>query len=460
MITKYTLIMCEIKEQVANGTLGPGDKLPSVRQLSERFSCSKNTIIKAYNELEKEHLIYSVPKSGYYIVNEYRSFDNDKINQKIDFLSAGPDKEVMPYIEFQHCINQAIDIYKEELFTYSDQQGIYSLRLQLIKYLQDLQVFTDPERLFIVSGSQQALNMLVSMPFPNGKNNILVEQPTYFGFIESLNLHKATTFGIELTMEGIDLDRLEYIFRNNQIKFFYIVPRFHNPLGHSYTNEEKKRIVKLAQKYDVYIVEDDFLGDLDPNPKADPMFSYDPSGRVIYIKSFSKVMLPGLRLAIAVLPNLMINTFLRYKFSSDFNSSALSQGALEIYLKSGMFNGHIKRIRGLYHRKMQLLQEACEMYLPSNTSFSKPSSGFYLTIYLPEQVKARRMVDLLLRENIYVDDAIRMFLPEYRKENMLRLSISQVNENQINQGIEQIGRCVDFIRGKKDYIFQSPSSLL
>ncbi|MCP1357054.1 PLP-dependent aminotransferase family protein [Aneurinibacillus migulanus] len=460
MITKYTLIMCEIKEQVANGTLGPGDKLPSVRQLSERFSCSKNTIIKAYNELEKEHLIYSVPKSGYYIVNEYRSFDNDKINQKIDFLSAGPDKEVMPYIEFQHCINQAIDIYKEELFTYSDQQGIYSLRLQLIKYLQDLQVFTNPERLFIVSGSQQALNMLVSMPFPNGKNNILVEQPTYFGFIESLNLHKATTFGIELTMEGIDLARLEYIFRNNQIKFFYIVPRFHNPLGHSYTNEEKKRIVKLAQKYDVYIVEDDFLGDLDPNPKADPMFSYDPSGRVIYIKSFSKIMLPGLRLAIAVLPNLMINTFLRYKFSSDFNSSALSQGALEIYLKSGMFSGHIKRIRGLYHRKMQLLQEACEMYLSSNTSFSKPSSGFYLTIHLPDQVKARRMVDLLLRENIYVDDAIRMFLPEYRKENMLRLSISQVNENQINQGIEQIARCVDFICGKKDYIFQSPSSLL
>lgn len=291
--------------------------------------------------------------------------------------------------------------------------------------------------------------MLVSMPFPNGKSNILIEQPTYFGFIESANLHKTTVIGIELSMEGVDLDRLEYIFQNNDIKFFYVVPRFHNPLGHSYTNEEKRRIVKLAQKYDVYIVEDDFLGDLDPNTKSDPMFSYDPSGRVIYIKSFSKVFLPGLRVAIAILPNLMINTFLRYKFSSDFNSSALSQGALEIYLKSGMFRGHIKRIRGLYQRKMQLLQEACAMHLPSNTTFSKPSSGYYLTVFLPEKVLAKRMEDLLLQKNIYVDNAVRMFLPEYRKENMLRLSISQVNENQINQGIERIAQCIDFIQSRK-----------
>ena len=90
-------------------------------------------------------------------------------------------------------------------------------------------------------------------------------------------------------------------------------------------------------------MEDDFLGDLDPNTKSDPLFSFNPSGRVIYIKSFSKVFLPGLRIATVVLPTLMINNFLRYKFSSDFNSAALSQGALEIYLISGMFTSHLKK---------------------------------------------------------------------------------------------------------------------
>lgn len=258
MDTKYDGIVKDIKNQLLNGYLQAGSKLPSVRQMSEKFSCSKNTVIKAYDELEKEHLIFSIPKSGYYVVNEFQRLDSKRTTIDFFYLLVLI-KNIMPYIDFQHCINQAIDTYKEELFTYSDQQGFYSLRIQLVKYLQSLQVFTEPERLFIVSGSQQALNLLVSMPFPNGKKNILIEQPTYFGFIESANLHSITTFGIDLSMDGIDFDRLEYIFRNNDIKFFYIVPRFQNPLGHSYTNKEKKKIVELAEKYDVYIVEDDFF---------------------------------------------------------------------------------------------------------------------------------------------------------------------------------------------------------
>lgn len=456
MNSKYIKIMEEIKIQVTDGSLIAGSKLPSVRQLSEYFSCSKNTVIKAYAELEKKHLIYSVPKSGYYVVNEFQKATEE--NEVIDFLSAGPDKNVMPYMEFQHCINQAIDQYKEELFTYSDQQGIYSLRVQLVKYLQNLQVFTQPERLVVVSGSQQALNLLVSMPFPNGKNNILIEQPTYYGFIESIKLHNATTFGIELSMEGIDLERLEYIFRNNDIKFFYIIPRFQNPLGHCYKNSDKKKIVALAEKYDVYIVEDDFLGDLDPNTKSDPLFSFDSSGRVIYIKSFSKVFLPGLRVGTVVLPTLMINNFLRYKFTSDYNSSALSQGALEIYLKNGMFNSHLKKIKEVYRVKMQILKEACELFLPANTDFSKPTSGFYLSISLPKNVTAKQVVHMLNEQRIYVDDASRMFLPEYKKENLLRLCISQVNENQIKLGVEQLAHCIALIDSRKHH--NTPNNFL
>ncbi|MGN7938394.1 aminotransferase-like domain-containing protein [Virgibacillus sp. 6R] len=454
MSSKYIEIMEEIKLQLENGSLIAGSKLPSIRQLSEHFSCSKNTVIKAYVELEKEHLIYSVPKSGYFVVNEYQI--EAKENEVIDFLSAGPDKHVMPYLDFQHCMNQAIEQYKEELFTYSDQQGSFTLRVQLVKYLQNLQVFTKPERLVVVSGSQQALNLLVTMPFPNGKNNILIEQPSYFGIIESINLHQATAFGIELSMDGIDLDRLEYIFRNNDIKFFYIIPRFHNPLGHSYTNREKQKIVELAEKYDVYIVEDDFLGDLDPDAKSDPLFAFEPSGRVIYIKSFSKIFLPGLRIATVILPTLMMNNFLRYKFSSDFNSSALSQGALEIYLKSGMFNSHLKKIKEVYYTKMNHLQDACEELLPANTHYSKPSSGFYLSISLPENVTAKQVVHMLHEENIYVDDASRMFLPEYKKDNLIRLSISQVEMRKIKTGVERLAHSISLIDSRKN---QKPSNL-
>lgn len=447
MDSKYHKIIEYIEQQLDNGSLAAGSKLPSIRCLSEQFSCSKNTVIKAYNELEKGHLIYSIPKSGYYVVHELHRMENDQ--QEIDFFSGGPDKNVMPYKDFQHCMNQAIEQYKEELFTYSDQQGLKSLRCEIVKYLQSLQVFTTPERLVIVSGSQQAIDLLISMPFPNRKKNILIEQPTYFGIVESVQIHHATTFGIEVTMNGIDLERLEYIFRNNDIKFFYVIPRFHNPLGHSYTNDEKKKIVELAEKYDVYIVEDDFLGDLDTDLKADPFFSYNPFGRVIYIKSFSKVFLPGLRIASLILPPLMVKPFLRRKFSSDFNSCTLSQGALEIYLKSGIFQSHLKKIQRLYETKMQIVQQACADFLPENVQFSKPISGFVLAVFLPENVSAKQLVAMLQEQHVYIDNASRMFLPEYAGDHLIRLSISQVAKDQIRDGVKKIAECIQTLEERK-----------
>lgn len=449
--TKYIKIVEEIKNQLTNGILVAGSKLPSVRQLSETFSCSKNTVIKAYSELEKEHLVYAIPQSGYYIVNEFALSAEDPTI--VDFLSAGPDNHLIPYLEFQHCLNQAIEMYKKDIFTYSDHQGFYSLRTEIVKNLQDSQVFTEPDRVVIVSGSQQAIHLLTALPFPNGKKNILIEQPTYFGMIESLQIHQVSAFGIELSMNGIDLDRLEYIFKHNDIKFFYIIPRFHNPLGHSYTNNEKKKIVELANKYDVYIVEDDFLGELDRNKKSDPLFSYDTSGRVIYIKSFSKVFLPGLRIAGVVLPKIMINNFLRYKFSSDFNSSVLSQGALEIYLKSGMYKSHIKKIKEVYFHRMQLLKSACEELLPEGTHYTQPDSGFYLSIYLPENVSAKRLAFLLSEKLILIDDADRMFLTNYKKDNLIRLCISQVQDHQIKWGVKMIAETITLLSNKRNYYY-------
>src|SRR5690606_13923240 len=152
------------------------------------------------------------------------------------------------------------------------------------------------------------------------------------------------------------------------------------------------------------------MGDLDLNLKHDPMFAYDPSGRVIYTKSFSKVMLPGLRLGLAVIPDAIRERFLQAKFAQDLHSPVLTQGALEIYLKSGMFDAHIHKMRLMYSKKAALLQQAYRDHLPSIVSFSKSLSGFYSTIALPEPLKAKQLIQLLEQENVYIDDASKMFL--------------------------------------------------
>ncbi|MCM3258192.1 PLP-dependent aminotransferase family protein [Paenibacillus lautus] len=439
----YAEVMKSIEQQIDNGELKPGKRLPSIRALAKQFDCSVNTIIKAYSELEKKHKIYSVSKSGYYVVERVPSGHSGSANTGvIDFLSAGPDKNAMPYRDFQHCINQAIEVYKEEMFTYSEIQGLPSLREELARHLRELQVFTVPDRICVVSGSQQAIHLLISLSFPNGKKNICVEQPTHVSMIESIKVQQATTYGIEITERGIDMERLEHLFKCNDIKCFYTVTRFHNPTGCSYSNKERRKIVELAQKYDVYIIEDDYLGDLDPDKNQDPMFAYDPSGRVIYIKSFSKLMLPGLRLGLAVIPDFLRESFLSAKFATDLHTPVLMQGALEIYLKSGMFKAHIQRMRSIYSRKAALLQKAYQEKLPSSAAYSVSQSGFYSTIRLPGLLKAGMLIEDLKKENVYVDDARKMYLPEFAQDSVIRLSVSQVEEEHIEIGVQTIAHVI------------------
>ncbi|MFC4811947.1 PLP-dependent aminotransferase family protein [Paenibacillus sp. GCM10023250] len=435
----YAEVMKNIEREIDCEALKPGVKLPSIRSLAKQFDCSVNSVIKAYAELEKKHKIYAVPKSGYYVVQRAPSRRSGSTDEGIiDFLSAGPDKTAMPYRDFQHCINQAIEVYKEEMFTYSEIQGLYALRTELARHLRELQVFTVPDRICVVSGSQQALHLFISLRFPNGKRNICVEQPTHISLIESIKYQQVQAYGIEITSSGLDLERLEYLFHHCDIKFFYTVTRFHNPTGYSYSNAERRKIVELAQKYDVYIIEDDYLGDLDPDTRQDPMFAYDPSGRVIYTKSFSKVMLPGLRLGLAVIPEFMRDMFLTAKFASDLHTPVLTQGALEIYLKSGMFKAHIQRMRSIYSRKAALLQQAYQEKLPPSAAYSGSLSGFYSTIRLPNPLKAKTFIEHLNKDHVQVDNAQKMYLPEFEQDSVIRLSVSQVEEERIEAGVQKI----------------------
>ncbi|KRE96670.1 GntR family transcriptional regulator [Paenibacillus sp. Soil766] len=454
----YERIVEQLLQEMKDGKRRPGDKLPSIREGAEAFGCSRNTVIRAYGELEQSHRIYAVPQSGYYVAHRSQGREDGRSSEEvqniIDFVWAGPDRSAMPYRDFQHCMNEAIERYREDMFTYSEGQGLASLQLQLARHLRDLQVFTVPERIYVVTGSQQALNLLVGLPYPNGKLNIVVEQPVHAGMIESLRGFGGEVHGIRYEEGGVDLGQLEALFRDGDIKFFYTVSRFHNPTGYSHTNEARKRMVELAQRYDVYIIEDDYMGDLDGDPRNDPMFAYDPSGRVIYVKSFSKVMLPGLRLGLAVLPDGLRDEFLRAKAAADVHSPLLTQGALEVFLESGMFSAHIGRMREIYRRKAVLLQESYRKYLPPGTTYTGSFSGFYTTIELPAPLRAQAAADYLLQRGVLVDPAQRMYLPEFRQEGVLRLSVSQVEEGLIEPGVRVIADGIrELLRQRTEVVF-------
>ncbi|MDO3676657.1 PLP-dependent aminotransferase family protein [Paenibacillus ehimensis] len=453
---KFEAIKADIQRKLASGGIRPGAKLPSIRDVSVQYGCSKNTAIRAYDELEREHLIYSVPKSGYYAVVRSEQPSSAEQLERIDLATATPDPAVMPYADFQHCLDQAIELYQDRLFSYADPLGFRSLRQALQKHLTTAQVFAEPERIAVVSGSQQAIHMLASMPFPNGKTAILVEQPTYFGMLRTLELLGMTAIGIARTDEGIDLDELERHFRTNTIKFFYTVPRYHNPMGTSLSQEQKQAIARLAERYDVYIVEDDYLADLETKRRADPIYSLNRSGHVIYVKSFSKVTLPGLRLGTAVVPQPLLETFRLFKTSTDSSTSALSQAALELYLTCGMFDRHAAQMREHYRTRMEALRTAAARYLPQEVGLRVPDGGVFARLLVPLPLEADDLLAALKQQNVAALPTARSYLRTFAKDNGLRLSVMRANEAQIDEAVRRIADWIGQARRRKPQLQWEP----
>lgn len=436
-MNKYEKIIKYIKRKIVTCDIKAGKKLPSVRYISEEFKCSKATVVKAYEIMENEKIIYSIPKSGYYLIENSLKSSTLENNEKIDFESAAPDKAALPYKEFQHCADIAMDLYKNSLFSASYAQGHPNLIEVVKNQLENHQVFANKESIFITSGSQQAINILTIMDFGNNKENVLVEEPTYHGVLKSLELNRIKTIGIKRGAYGIDFNEFEKILKLQNIKFFYTIPRFHNPTGFSYSTKDKKMILELCKKYDVYIVEDDYLGDLVEDKKSDPIYALDMDSRVIYLKTYSKVLFPGLRISAAVIPSKLAKIFKEYKKWNDLNTSILAQGTLEIYIKSGMFDENIKKLRKTYSERMNYLKELTQNLNSPNIKWYIPKSGFFASFEIKKRVDVNRIIEKLKAKNIIIIDTAQFYLSN-NNDKFMRISVSKTNLHKIRKGIYSI----------------------
>ena len=358
---KYQRIVDKITKNIKEGKLATGQKIPSVRKLAERYHCSKDTAQKALIELKYQKYIYAVPKSGYYVLENAQE-------EKQDLELPVRDDRHQAYDDFRLCVNETLIGRENYLFNYYPQQeGLEDLRHSVQKLMLDSAVYASRDQLVLTSGTQQALYILSQIDFPNQKERILVEQPTYHRINDLLLAQKLPYETIERTPQGINLQELEKIFQSGKIKFFYTIPRFHYPLGHSYSRQDKEEILRLAQLYDVYIVEDDYLSDFDS--RRELTFHYlDNSQRVIYIKSFSTSLFPALRITALLLPPQIQKTFIAYKSAVDYDSNLIMQKALSLYIDSLMFEKNRLALLQLQEeeaRKAQTLLEQAQLPLSS-----------------------------------------------------------------------------------------------
>ncbi|MFS9156284.1 PLP-dependent aminotransferase family protein [Streptococcus infantis] len=327
--SKYEQVVAYLKEGIESGTFPTGSRLPSIRNISQDFHCSKDTVQRALLELRYAKYIYSKPQSGYYVLEQQSSHDDLEILVNDDHLGT--------YDDFRLCVNETLIGRENYLYNYYEhQEGLEELRQSVQKLLFEQSIYSKPDQLVLTSGTQQALFILSQIDFPSRTQESLVEQPTYHRMNQLLLAQRLPYQTIERRIDGIDLNELEEHFKTGKIKFFYTIPRFHYPLGHSYSEQEKRAILDLAAKYQIYIVEDDYLGDLDP--KMGQTFHYlDQNDLVIYIKSFSTSLFPALRITALILPNAIKEAFVSYKNILDYDNNLIMQKALSLYIDSQLF---------------------------------------------------------------------------------------------------------------------------
>lgn len=342
--SKYQEIIHVLKKAIQDGELVTGQKIPSVRQLASQFSCSKDTVQRALLDLTYQHFLYAKPQSGYYVL-EQEPDQHEDLPLKLE-----KDRN-QAFEDFRTCINETLIGRENYLFNnFSDQAGLPEVRQSIQGLLKEESIYTTADQIVLTSGTQQALNILSQIDFPNKKSQILIEQPTYHRMNQLLDSQQLAYRTIQRNLTGIDLEELEEIFKSGHIKFFYTIPRFHYPLGHSYSTKQKEAILQLADQYDVYLVEDDYLGDLDGSNA--PSFHYlDQKDRVIYIKSFSTNLFSALRITSMILPQALLKPVLTYKTILDYDSNLIMQKALSLYIDNGMYLTNKKRLLARKKRK-------------------------------------------------------------------------------------------------------------
>ena len=334
---QYQQLAQLLKNEILSGNLQKGDKLPSIRDLVEQYGVNKDTVQRALRSLKEESFIYAVNKSGYYVLKNSEGKEREE------------DYSQLPIEDLRICFNQSLASAHDLKLTSKEQaSGMDELIEALMPILEEYGVYATREQLVITTGTQQALYILLQLI--QGKK-VLLEQPTYARMnelVKHLNIPYET---IERKMDGeVDLNRLEELFASGEISLFYTISRFHNPLGGSYSEATKKKIVELASTYSVYIIEDDYMADF-VEGNATPLHYYDMDGRVIYVKSFSSILFSALKIGIVVLPKELVEPFAMRKLWMDYDSNVMMQKTFTLFIENGMFAKHRKAMVEDYSQK-------------------------------------------------------------------------------------------------------------
>lgn len=452
----YVQLYKKIKDRIINGEVVAHSKLPTIRKLAKDLSVNNVTIVNAYDLLEKQGYVYKKVGSGTFasdiLDDNSLRFDSEeepslrsKNSEMINFAITAPPENLFPIEDIKLAINKVLDRDKGMAFSYQQSQGYYPLRRAIKHYLYGYNIDTSEDNIQIISGAQQGIDILSKALIEYG-DVVFTENPTYSGAVAAFKSRSARIISIDIESDGIDIIDLENKLRSFKPKFVYIMPIFHNPTGYSYSIDKKQQLLYLAKKHDFYIVEDDYLSDISfHNDDNNTLKSLDIDDRVIYIKSFSKISMPGLRLAFMVIPKTLYNDILSAKHISDISTSGIIQRAFELYLTSESWDKNLKHISDVYVDRFNIMVKSVKKYIPEKVKYVLPKGGLNFWFTLPDGYSANELYKACLENKITISPGFVFNINQSDNENF-RLSIASLSSEEIETGMSKFSEVLnDFL---------------
>jgi DNA-binding transcriptional MocR family regulator len=453
-----------ITDLVDSGTLIPGTRVPSLRQITKQRGVSLSTALQAYRALEDRGILQARPQSGFYVaegapilletptpsrpsrrativavsgvVQELLEYASDP--NLVPLGCAIPNAELLAAGRLDRFLARAARAKGVDYNTYTVPKGDPGLRREIARRALRWGQALSPEDIAITCGCTEALALALRVVSRSG-DTIAIESPTYFGFLqvlEALDLR-----ALELPTDassGVDLTALRRALEATTVKACLFSSSFNNPLGCTMSDQKKKAVLQLLAKHRIPLIEDDIYGDIyfgEERPK--PFMALDRYDNTIYCSSFSKTIAPGYRIGWVATGRHMAKV-LESKLAFTLCGPALPQAALAEFLASGGYDSHLRRVRRTFRDNIDRMIRTIDGAFPRGTRVSRPNGGFVLWLQLPKPLASRELFDAALKKGIcFVPGDV--FSASHGHANCLRVSCGSAWQVRIEKGLETLG---------------------
>jgi DNA-binding transcriptional MocR family regulator len=446
------------------GTLAPGARVPSLREISRQRRTSVTTALQAYRLLEDQGILEARPQSGYYVAQATRPIaaparsrpaarprevsvpevmlqllEHAADPRLVPLGCAIPSPQLLASGRLDRCLARAARTQGLKHNVYTPPRGALPLRREIARRALRLGHALSPEDVLVTNGCTEAL-ALALRAFTRPGDTVAIESPTYFGvlqILQSLGL-KALELPTD-AVQGVDVEALDHACRTHGPAACLLSSSFNNPLGCTLDEARKRQVLAVLARHRVPLVEDDVYGDIGFGPERPrPYIALEPRHRTIYCSSFSKTLAPGYRIGWIAAGERDMARIVEAKVASTLCGPVLPQLALAEFLAAGGYDHHLRRMRGVFRQTLHRMLTAIEASFPPGTRVSQPAGGFVLWLELPRPLDTRTLFVQALEQGICFAPGV-VFSAGGRYAQCLRLSGGYGWSPRLDRGVRALG---------------------